>query len=170
VTCLARYCETESSHPDQQPSAHIHGIHRVPEDHPKYCRRKCCRCRQFGVDPLSRSPTTGSGRDGTNYRNSFSSNDIGIASEYAYETADVSRTIEANVAIRNCDGFHLLGAGDKLKANTTKWNHRSGIYAPNAIDLGATWRRGTGRTHNARRSSVREHRDGNRHDLVHPNG
>ena len=57
VTCLARYCETESSHPDQQPSAHIHGIHRVPEDHPKYCRGKCCRCRQFGVDPLSSSPT-----------------------------------------------------------------------------------------------------------------
>lgn len=73
---------------------------------------------------------------GTIFRNSFTSNDIGIASVYAYEAADVSRTIEANVAINNGDAFYLTGAGDKLKANTAKRNHRFGIYAPHAIDLG----------------------------------
>lgn len=80
---------------------------------------------------------------GTIYRNAFTRNGVGLASTN-YSDPFAVATIEQNVAFFNGDGFAVTGVGDQLKANTANHNHRWGINAPNAIDLGGNRASGNG--------------------------
>ena len=80
---------------------------------------------------------------GTIYRNSFIGNGVGLASAN-YSDPFAIATIEQNVAFYNGDGFSITGVGDQLKSNTANKNHRWGISAPNAIDLGGNRAAGNG--------------------------
>jgi hypothetical protein len=82
---------------------------------------------------------------GSIYRNSFIANDVGLTSTN-YSDSFAIATIEQNVAFFNGDGFSITGVGDQLKANTANRNHRWGINAPNAIDLGGNRASGNGNT------------------------
>ncbi len=80
---------------------------------------------------------------GTIYRNAFTRNGVGLASTN-YSDPSAVATIEQNVAFFNGDGFAVTGVGDQLKANIANQNHRWGINAPNAIDLGGNRASGNG--------------------------
>ena len=82
---------------------------------------------------------------GTIYRNSFTANGVGLASTNHSDPFAIA-TIEQNVAFFNGDGFSVTGVGDQLKANTAIRNHRWGINAPNAVDLGGNRASGNGNT------------------------
>ncbi len=81
---------------------------------------------------------------GTIYRNSFIGNGVGLTSSNESNDVFGSATIEQNVARFNGDGFLITGVGDQLKSNTATRNHRWGINAPKAVDLGGNKASGNG--------------------------